>query len=327
MLRSLLVVSDIHFAGPAETARGWHEAQHARNPASKHLVRAFRHWVWKRDPLAHNYLLDQFLRRIGAEETVVALGDYSCDTVCIGVADAASFESAQICLRQLRERCGARLELLIGDHELGKMSLVGRRGGFRWESLLRSERELHLPLFWKREIGDYLLIGVTSSLIALPVYLVETLEEERAEWWAARARHLESIRIAFRDLHPGQKVILFCHDPTALPFLLRELDVRSKLAQVEVTLIGHLHSSLFLRLGQLLAGFPRIRFLGQSIERMSAAVSEARCWRTFRVRLCPSLAGIELLKDGGYLVLELDPAARQPLRFKTIRLPWQHPRS
>jgi hypothetical protein len=39
------------------------------------------------------------------------------------------------------------------------------------------------------------------------------------------------------------------------------------------------------------------------------------------VRLCPSLAGIELLKDGGYLTAELDPEARSPLRVHRHRLP------
>ena len=40
----------------------------------------------------------------------------------------------------------------------------------------------------------------------------------------------------------------------------------------------------------------------------------------FRVRLRPSLAGIELLKDGGVLTAELDPEAQQPARFHFHRL-------
>ena len=57
---------------------------------------------------------------------------------------------------------------------------------------------------------------------------------------------------------------------------------------------------------------PPIRFLGHTVQRMSTALNEARYWRPFHVRLCPALAGIELLKDGGYCTLELDPEARQP---------------
>ena len=57
---------------------------------------------------------------------------------------------------------------------------------------------------------------------------------------------------------------------------------------------------------------PPIRFLGNTVRRLSTALNEARRWRPFHVRLCPALAGIELLKDGGYCTLEIDPEARQP---------------
>jgi len=70
----------------------------------------------------------------------------------------------------------------------------------------------------------------------------------------------------------------------------------------------------------LLAGMPPIRFLGHTVQRLSTALSEARQWRPFHVRLCPALAGIELLKDGGYWTAELDPEARQPARFRFHRL-------
>jgi hypothetical protein len=54
---------------------------------------------------------------------------------------------------------------------------------------------------------------------------------------------------------------------------------------------------------------------------MSAALHEARYWKPFNVRLCPSLAGIELLKDGGYYTAELDAEARQPAWFRFHPLP------
>jgi len=60
------------------------------------------------------------------------------------------------------------------------------------------------------------------------------------------------IRAAFAALQPQQRVLFFCHDPTALPFLWREDIVRGKLAHVEQTIIGHLHSNLFLRKSKLL---------------------------------------------------------------------------
>ena len=113
----------------------------------------------------------------------------------------------------------------------------------------------------------------------------------------------------------------FCHDPTALPFLWREEAIRPRLPQIEHTIIGHLHTNLVLWNSRLLAGMPPIRFLGHTVRRLSTALHEASHWRPFHVRLCPALAGIELLKDGGYCTIELDPEARRPARFRFHPLP------
>jgi hypothetical protein len=203
---------------------------------------------------------------------------------------------------------------------LGKISLVGGRGGMRLASWHRAQRDLGLEPCWKVEIGNYVLLGMVSSLVALPVFEADTLPHERDEWGRLRSEHLAGIRQAFTALRPSQRVLLFCHDPTALSFLWREAAVRSRLPQIEQTIIGHLHSSLVLWKSRLLAGMPPIGFLGHPAKRMSTALSEARYWRPFTVRLCPSLAGIELWKRGGYCTLELDPEARQPIRFQFHRL-------
>jgi hypothetical protein len=71
----------------------------------------------------------------------------------------------------------------------------------------------------------------------------------------------------------------------------------------------------------LLAGMPVIRFLGNSIRRMSEALTDARCWRDFKVRLCPAMAGIELRKDGGFYEATLDEAASRPAQFLFHSLP------
>ena len=186
----------------------------------------------------------------------------------------------------------------------------------RLASWRRAREELGLDPFWQLEIGSYVLLGFVSSLVALPVFEADMLPAERPEWERLRAEHLAEIRRAFDALQPGQRVLLFCHDPTALPFLWREESVRARLPQIEQTIIGHLHSNLVLWKSRLLAGMPPIRFLGHTVQRLSTALSEARHWRPFHVRLCPALAGIELLKDGGYCTLELDPEARQPARFR-----------
>jgi hypothetical protein len=238
----------------------------------------------------------------------------------VGVSDDAACQSARECLGKLRQRFGARLRANYGDHELGKISLFGDRGGMRLASWHRAQRELGLQACWKLEIGSYLLLGVVSSLVALPVFEADTLPEEWPEWKRLRAELLAEIRQTFAALRPDQRVLLFCHDPTALPFLWREAEVQSRLEQVELTVIGHLHSNLVLWKSRLLAGMPPIGFLGHTVKRMSTALSDARCWRPFHVRLCPSLAGIELLKQGGYCTIELDPEARRPITFQFHRL-------
>jgi hypothetical protein len=56
---------------------------------------------------------------------------------------------------------------------------------------------------------------------------------------------------------------------------------------------------------------------------MSSALREARYWKPFQVMLCPSLAGIELLKDGGYYTVELEAEAAPPAEFHFHPLPRQ----
>ena len=318
--RTVLVVSDIHYACEAEKQRRGHETRIITNPLLRRAVQSYRHHIWLRDPFAHNHLLDDFLARADSPDLVITNGDYSCDTEFIGMCDNAAFESARQCLTRLRDRFGPNLRSVIGDHELGKMSLFGGKGGFRLASWHRATTELALQPFWRTDIGHYVLIGVTSSLLAFPVYLPEALPDERNDWAALREAHLSEIRRTFAALEAQQRVLLFCHDPTALPFLWRDDTVRKKLPQVEQTIIGHLHSDFFYRKSRWLAGMPAIRFLGNSIRRMSQALNEARCWRGFKVKLCPSLAGIELLKDGGYCELRIGEHASRQAEFHFRRL-------
>jgi 3',5'-cyclic AMP phosphodiesterase CpdA len=316
------VVSDIHYASAAEQARGDDYEFRDLHPALlRAAFRVYRHTIWMRHPLRHNAQLERFLAAAGEPDLVVANGDYSCGTGYVGVSDDAAMQSAREVLARLRARFGERLRLNLGDHELGKLNVSGSRGGMRLESWRRCVQELGLQPFWQETRGDYVLLGVASTLIALPVFGADVLPEERADWERLRAQHLAEIRAAFAALPPRARVLLFCHDPTALPFLWEETAVRARLGQVEATVIGHLHSRLYLWPSRVLAGMPVIRCLGHTARRMSTALSQARRWRPFRVRLCPSLAGIELLKDGGFLTIELDAAARQPARFVFHPLP------
>ncbi len=324
MSRTIIVavLSDIHYASAAEQARGKDfEFCAITNPLLRWALKTHRHYLWLRDPLGQNGQLDRFLAEVGDVDFVVANGDYSCNTGFIGLGDDAAFQSAKECLDRLRQKFGEKLLASIGDHELGKLSFVGARGGMRLASWRRTTGELGLKPFWRQEIGNYVLMSVTSSLVELPVFTPDMLPEEKPEWEKLREQHLAEIRVAFDQLKPDQLVIFFCHDPTALPFLWREDSVRRKLGQIEQTIIGHLHSNLIFWKSKILAGMPVIRFMGHTAKRMSSGLHEARHWRPFHVRLCPSLAGIELLKDGGYLVLKLDPEARRPVdcRFRRLK--------
>lgn len=312
----IAVVSDVHFAGDDEKLRRGHEARAIDNLILRQITTWYRRYVWLRDPFAHNHLLDRFIESAREADWAVADGDYSCDTAFVGVSDDAAFASAAACLTKLRQAFPRRFQAVIGDHELGKMSLFGGRGGLRLASWQRAIDSLALDPLWRVDFGRWVLVGVASSLVALPVFEPETLPEERPTWHGLRERHIEAIRDLFRNLRADQRIVLFCHDPTALPFLWREGVVRGRREQIALTVIGHLHTGLVYWQSRVLAGMPRISFLGNSVRRMSEALQQARCWRPFRVRLCPSLAGCELLKDGGYGILEIAPDASEIGSFR-----------
>jgi hypothetical protein len=316
----ILVVSDIHYAGDTEKRRGNYELNVAEGWFGRQLLKSYRRYIWLKDPFAHNHLLDRAMDQAGAVDYAVANGDYSCDSRFVGVSDDGSFESAALCLQKLRLRFGSRLKLTIGDHELGKFSIAGRRGGLRLASWERTVGALGIEPFWTVALGNYLVVGVTSSLISLPGLAPEMLDEERQAWSEIRIRHMDQIRAAFAATKPSQRLILFCHDPTALPFLAREEAVRTRLSQIEQTIIGHLHTPLVFWSSRILAGFPEVHRLGNSIRKMSSALRDARLWKHFHVTLCPSLAGCELLRDGGYLLMELSPEGSRRSSIQYCRL-------
>ena len=314
---TLAIVSDIHYASAAEQARGNdYELQQIANSFLRLLAAGQRHFIWQRDPFGQNHLLDQFLAQVDHCDYLIANGDYCCNSAGIGVSDDATFDSARECLAKLRQRFGSKLQTNLGDHELGKLSAFSGIGGLRLASWHRARQKLGLEPFWRLQIGAYVLLGVASTLVALPVFEPDTLPPERVEWERLREEHLTEIRRAFSSLEDNQRVLLFCHDPTALPFLWAEEAVRARLPQLEQTIIGHLHSNLVLWKSRLLAGMPPIRSMGHTIRRLSTALHEARRWRPFRVRLCPAVCGIQLLKDGGFYTAELDPDGNRPARFE-----------
>lgn len=318
----IAIVSDIHYASAAEQSRGNdYEFRGLANPFLRLFVRFHRRFFWLRDPLSQNYLLDRFIEQARHYNYAIANGDYSCNSAFVGLSDDAACQSASECLHKLRQTFGGRIHASFGDHELGKISFFGGRGGMRLASWRRALDELRLCPFWQVNLGNYVLLGLVSSLIALPVFEPDCLPGERAEWERLRQEHFSQIRTAFAALHSKQRVLLFCHDPTALPFLWQDETIRLRVPQIEHTIIGHLHSKLIWWKSRLLAGMPQITFLGHTAKRLSTALQQGRYWRPFHVQLCPALAGIQLLNDGGFLSVELDSELEQPARFRFHPLP------
>lgn len=317
-----LICSDLHYASDLEKQRANYEVNVISNPMQRALVRAYRRYYWLRDPFAHNQLLDRVLEPPFEPDWVVANGDYSCDSAFVGVSDPASLQSAKESLGALRKRFPGKCLAVFGDHELGKMSLCGGRGGLRLKSLETAQKELSLEPLWTKRFGRYVLIGVTSSLIAMPVYARETLDAERAQWEELSRQHLSGVEAVFDALAPGDAVILFCHDPTALPYLWKLEAVRARASQIQRTVIGHLHSSIILKQSRILSGLPKIDFCGQAVRRMSSALSQAKDWRHFKVLLCPSLTGLQLTKKGGFYEMDLEAEGIRPARFQLHSIRW-----
>ena len=105
----------------------------------------------------------------GSPDWVIANGDYNCDTDFVGLSAEPAMQSAKECLGKLQAKFGPRFRPTMGDHELGKMSLLESRGGIRLESLRRA-RELGIEPLWRLDLGNRVLLGVTSTLIALPLF-------------------------------------------------------------------------------------------------------------------------------------------------------------
>ena len=316
----ILILSDPHYASAEERVRVDFESAGIKNPIPRLLVKLWRRLIWLRDPFGHNHKLDQLLERAEEPDVVVANGDFSCDSAFIGLADPAARQSAEECLGKLRGRFGERLRTTMGDHELGKTSLAGGRGGLRLESWRVTTEQLSIAPAWDHRIGDTVLVGVASSLIALEVFKPEILPEEWTEWERLRAQHIEDLRILFRQIKPTDRILLFCHDPTALPFLAQEDFMREKFCQLDRTIIGHLHTPMVLLQTRVLSGCPPIPYFGKGIHRITRALNRARAWRPFKVLLCPSLAGSQLLKDGGYYTARLQ--AGRAAEFTRHRLEW-----
>lgn len=318
----LIIASDLHYAGPIEQQRNDHELGVATNRIQRLLVRMYRKYIWLDSPQAHSYLLDTFLDTAPQADTIILLGDLSCDTKFVGVSDPGAKQSAKLCLHKIKSHFKKEVYATPGDHDLGKMSLVGGVGGPRIESWRVWTEELGLPGLWSFDLGTFTFIGLASTIIALPVFEPEMLPQERPQWFRIREDYLAKVSSLLEDVRPKQNLVLCLHDPTALPYLY-ELDaLQKRVDKLFVTFIGHLHSRAVYKLASKLVGMPRIQILGNTIRRMSSALKQGAVWKKFKLQLCPSLTGIQLFKDGGFLILNYDNQT-ESLTWEFKPLPWQ----
>lgn len=317
-----LICSDLHYASDLEKQRAGYEAAAVDHAIPRLVLKMYRRYYWLRDPFAHNHLLKRVTSPPFEPDWVIANGDYSCDSAFIGVADPPSLRSARESVGALRSRFPDKVLAIFGDHELGKMSLLGGKGGLRLKSFELAQSELKLQPIWTKRFGNYLLVGITSTLAAMEIYQRETLTDERAHWNELARQHLRAIEAIFSALRPEDKVLLFCHDPTALPFLWRLPELRARVSQIERTVIGHLHSPMILKQSRIISGLPKITFMGEAVRRITTALSKAAEWRPFKILLCPSLTGLQLTRHGGFYEMEIDSQTRTPARFQLHSIRW-----
>jgi hypothetical protein len=253
---------------------------------------------------------------------VVANGDYGGDLGGVGLSHRATLDSASLVVALIRNRFPGRSRFVFGDHDLGKYSTLLREGGIRLSSLDVGEKQLRIPSFWHEVDGDVHLIGVNSSLFSLDLFLPEAIADEIPEWQRRRAAHVEQVVAAFENLPSRARVLLFCHDPSALTALSELPVIRRKLPQIEMTVIGHLHSPTLLRLARLaarLSGFkpryPVARIVARGIE-------GARHWSLFKPVVCPSTFGTGHHVAGGILLVDRGEDGR--LSARRIRVHRRH---
>jgi hypothetical protein len=235
---------------------------------------------------------------------IIANGDYGGDVGGVGLSNTSTYESVASVVNVIRARFPDRCRFVFGDHDLGKYNTVLREGGIRLGSLELGEKTLGIPSFWHEIDEDIHLIGVNSSLFTLDLFLPEALTAEIPEWRRRRAEHIEHVSHAFDGLPDHARVLLFCHDPSALTALSQIPIVVERLDQIEMTVIGHLHSPTLLHLARWLPKakgwrpkYPVARIIAHGLE-------GARSWDMFNPVVCPSTFGTGHHVSGGLLFIE-----------------------
>lgn len=323
----LAVLSDIHLMGPTEIARANQSYDLLREDPHP-LRRKWRRGLYRVRRRLWNGHLEwrhtAFLRALDEVEDlepewVIANGDYGGDYGGVGLSNEATYDSAALVVRLIRQRFPQRARFVFGDHDLGKYSTTLREGGIRLDSLERGESQLGIPSFWHEVDEGVHLIGVNSSLFTLDLFLPEALTEEVPEWERRREEHLDLVRQAFARLPRSAEVVLFCHDPSALDALARLPVVQRRLSSIALTVIGHLHSPSLLWLARRAARLTRSWNPRYPVARIiSQGLAGVRSWEWFKPVVCPSTFGTGHHVAGGLLMVERDRQGRLVARRRRI---------
>jgi hypothetical protein len=324
----IAVISDFHVMGPQEKACA--EASYHAIGADPHPVR--RRWrsglhrvrrrFWNAHPEWREAAFLKALEQVRdyKPDWVIANGDYGGDHGGVGVSDDATFESAAGVIQAIRRRFRSSCRFVFGDHDLGKYSTLLRGGGIRLRSLELGEERLGIPSFWHEVDEDVHLIGINSSLFTLDQFLPEALVHEIPEWEKRRDRHYAEVSEAFLHLPSRARVLLFCHDPSALHALAQLPAVRNRLGQIERTVIGHLHSPGLLKLARLLPRKPGAWKPRYPVARIIAhGLEGVQSWAQFKPVVCPSTFGTGHHIRGGLLFIEQNAAGHLVVRRRIVR--------
>lgn len=311
----IAVLSDIHLLGPRESERRRRifrdlgEDRPLANRLWRRGLRRVRSRLWNRRAAERDAFFFRALDEISPfqPDWVVALGDYGGDTHGVGLSHDDAFESVSRALDLLKRSFPDRCLFVFGDHEVGKYSTELRRGGIRLASLVRGERELGLESLWHHSEGRIHLVGVNSTLLTLSLFLPEALPGEIPAWQERAAAYRGNLRELFAGLPDDARILLFCHDPSALGALADIPEVRARLDQVEKTVLGHLHSPSLLRPSRWLARLPAWTPRYPIARIIAQGVRSAGCWDLFRPIVCPATFGAGRLFSGGLLFLDVGP--------------------
>lgn len=320
----IAVISDLHVLGPLETERSRRITQDlavdrpfAHRAWSRGLQRVRRR-LWnrradERDACFHHALDEMALLH---PDWIVANGDFSGDTGGVGLDDPHVFESVERVADLLRRTFPDRCLFVFGDHELGKHSTELKRGGIRLASLRRGEEDLGFHSFWHRVEDRVHLIGVNSSLLSLSLFLPEARPTEIPAWQERRARHLAEIREAFTRIPPADRILLFCHDPSALGELAGLPEVRDRIGQIARTVVGHLHIPALLPITRWIGRLPSHNPRYPVARIIAHGAKSSRTWDQFRPVVCPAAFGLGHVLRGGFLHLDVLPD-----RIRIVRHP------